>query len=213
MIGSVSDFIRRLAQVLPTGWFGDISPIRDAVFSGFSTAWCFIYSLITSVQLLARIATASGSFLDMISVDFFGANLPRWQSETDAHFLSRIQNELLRPRATRTALSLALTELTGRMPVIFEPARALDTGAYTVGGAGYCVAGGWGTLSKQYLSFVTAFRPLGAGIAQFAGYGTGGVLAYGDLSIVATQVTDAEIYAQAAAIIPLGHTAWLQIQD
>jgi hypothetical protein len=212
MLGSISDFIRRMQLVLPTRWFADSAPVAAAVLGGLGTAWAWIYQLIQTVRALARIASASGTFLDLISTDFFGASLPRWQNEGDAGFLKRIQNEMLRPRATRAALALALSELTGRAPVIFEPVRPEDTGGYTLGGVGYGVAGGWGNLCLRHTSFVTAWRPLGAGIAYVAGYGTGGPLAYGDLSQVAAPVSDASIFAQAAAVIPAGHTAWMRLQ-
>jgi hypothetical protein len=212
MTGSIADFIRRMQLVLPTRWFADSSPTTQAVLGGAGTAWSWTYGLIQTVRMLARIATSSGIFLDLISTDFFATSLPRWPSEGDAGFLARIQNEMLRPRATRAALALALTQLTGRAPVIFEPVRPEDTGGYTLGGVGYGVAGGWGNLSLRHASFVTAWRPLGSGIADVAGYGTGGPLAYGNLSQVAVPVSDSSIFAQAAAVIPVGHTAWMRLE-
>ncbi len=217
MLGDVSDFVRRMLAVLPNGWFADPAPpsqtptYLQAVLAGFATAWAAIYNLITTVQLLARLATVSGPFLDMASVDFFGNGLPRRPQESDTAFRLRLQQELLRPRATRSALSLSLTELTGTPPTIFEPARPADTGGYSTGGLGYSVAGGWGNLALHYASFVTVVRPAGGGIANFAGYGTGGLLYYGDLSMVTTPVTDADIYAAITAILPAGYTAWTRI--
>jgi hypothetical protein len=218
MIGDVADFIRRMLSVLPGRWFADptVSPqaptLLQALLAGFGTAWAAIFLLITQTELLARIATVFGPFLDMASTDFFGLLLPRRPNESDAHFRVRFQQELLRPRATRSALILALTELTGRAPAVFEPVRPADTGGYTIGGVGYCVAGAWGNLSLRHNCFVDALRPLGTGIANFAGYGTGGYLYYGDLSMVATPVTDADIYATVLAVLPAGQTAWVRIE-
>ena len=130
MIGDVADFIRRMLTVLPRRWFSDPAPagqpttLLQALLSGFAVAWSAIYLLITQVQRLSRLATVCGSFLDLASVDFFGSSLPRRPGELDAQFRLRVQQELLRPRATRAALSLALTELTGQTPTIFEPVRA-----------------------------------------------------------------------------------------
>jgi hypothetical protein len=220
MPGDVADFVRRMLQVLPVRWFADAPPIASAVLAGFGSAWAFIYGLIGTVRLMARIATATGPFLDLISIDFFAAGLPRRSGETDAAFLLRIQQEMLRPRATRAALHTALTELTGQAPVIFEPVRPADTGGYTVGGVGYATptsgsvvggGGGWGNLQLRHQSFITVLRPLGEGIAYLAGYGTAGALAYGDLSMVATPVTDAQIFAQVTAVVPAGHLAWVRL--
>jgi hypothetical protein len=217
MIGNVADFIRRMLAVLPNGWFADpASPPQpasylQALLAGFGTAWAAIYTLITCVQRLARLATVGGPFLDMASVDFFGNCLPRRPLESDTAFRQRIHQELLRPRGTRSALRLALTELTGHAPSIFEPARPADTGGYSAGGLGYSAAGGWGNLGLRYASFVTVVRPAGGGIADFAGYGTGGLLYYGDLSMMTTPVTDADIYAAATAILPAGYICWTRI--
>ena len=213
MLGDVGDFISRLWRVLPTRWFGDDAPFADAVLGGFATAWSAVYALIEAVRAQARLLTASGVFVDMISADFFGVWLPRRSGEGDAAFVRRIGVELLRPRGTRQALVTALTELTGRAPAVFEPARPADTGGYNVGGVGYGVAGGWGDLGLAYQSFVQVHRPQGAGIAELAGYDTGGVPAYGSLAMVQTQVSDADIYAQVAAVLPAGYTAWVNIQS
>jgi len=219
MPGDVLDFVRRMLVVLPGRWFCDPAlptqtpTLLQALLSGFGTAWALVYMLITNVQLLARLATVYGPFLDMASADFFGNELPRRLLETDAQFRLRVQQELFRPRGTRAAIARTLTELTGTAPRIFEPARPADTGGYTTGGIGYCVAGGWGNLTLRYASFVVATRPLGSGIAQFAGYGTGGYLYYGDLSMVARPVSDTDIFASAAAVLPAGYMAWMRIQD
>jgi hypothetical protein len=217
MIGDVADFVRRMLAVLPNGWFasateGPQQPIYlRAVLAGFGTAWAAIYTLIADVILLSRLTTVYGPFLDMASVDFFGDGLPRRVQETDAEFRLRLRQALLRPRATRSALSLALTELTGHVPTIFEPSRPGDTGGYDSGGLGYSVAGGWGNLELRYQSFVIVNRPSAGGIANFAGYGTGGYSYYGDLAMVNVPVTDAEIYAAVTGILPAGYLAWTRI--
>jgi hypothetical protein len=200
-----------MVQVLPVRWFADSAPLAGALLSGLGTAWSAIYGLIGNVRDQARIATATGMFLDLISADFFAGGLPRGATESDAGFLQRIQNEMLRVRGTRAALALALTELTGRAPQIFEPVRPQDTGGYTVGGVGFGVAGGWGNLASRHVSLVTALRPLGGGIAYFAGYGGGGLPVYGNLSMVATRVSDGDIATAVVAVLPVGHTAWLRI--
>ncbi len=212
MIGDVEDFVGRLWGVLPVRWFGDSAPVGSAVLAGFGTAWSRIYDLIAFVRDQSRLLTASGSFIDMIGADFFGAGLPRRGSEADTAYTQRLSNELLRARTTRAALHTALLQLTGREPHIFEPARPADTGGYAVGGVGYGVGGALGSLQLSYQCLVGVQRPLGAGIAQLAGYHTGGVPAYGSLALVIAPVSDTEIYACVAAVMPAGYSAWVQIQ-
>ena len=207
MTGDVQDLIRRMRAVLPRGWFSDTSSVTDGVLGATGAAWQAIYTLILAVIGLARISTATGPFLDMISADFFAADLPRVAGESDGSFRQRIQQELLRMRGTRAALDVALYQLTGVHPLIVEPARPQDTGGYSIGGAGYGVAGAWGNLAVSHTCFVTAYRPVGQGIANLAGYDTGGAVVYGNLDMVATEVTDASIFACAARVLPLGCTA------
>ena len=211
MTGDIPDFVRRMRAVLPKGWFSDAAPATGGVLAAIAAAWQAIYALIQTVIGLSRISTVTGPFLDMASADFFAADLPRVLGETDISFRTRIQQELLRARATRAALDLALYQLTGSHPQIVEPARPDDTGGYSVGGAGYGVAGAWGDLLISNTCFVTAYRPAGEGIANLAGYGTGGPVVYGDLNMIATEVTDASIFACATRVLPLGCTAWLRI--
>jgi len=219
MLGDAQDFVRRMMAVLPRRWFADptIPPqtptLLHALLAGFGSAWATIFALITDVQLLARLGTAFGPFLDMASQDFFGNSLPRRLQESDGDYRQRIKGELLRPRGTRSALVLAMMELTGSAPTVFEPARPADTGGYSSGGLGYSQAGGWGNLSLHYASFVTIFRPVGGGIANFAGYGSGGYLYYGNLSMVETQVTDRDILVKVSAILPAGFLAWIRIAN
>ena len=211
MIGDSNDMAARMRAVLPPRWFGDSAPLLGAVLAGLGTGWSAIYNLVTTVQAQTRIATAGGAFLDLISADFFGIALPRRPREGDAAFRTRIDQALLRPRATRAALVLALTEMTGRTPVVFEPARTSDTGGYSVGGVGYGFAGGWGSLALPYQVFVTAYRPPGGGIALLGGYGTSGIAGYGDLSMITTAVTDADIQAEVVSVLPAATIAWMNI--
>ena len=106
------------------------------------------------------------------------------------------------------------------MPLVFEPARPLDTGGYNVGGVGYNVAGGYGSTVLPTQVFVIAYRPLGQGIPNLGGYDSGvggyavgGQLAYASLSQVRGEVTDQNIYDAVAGTILAGTTAWVQIQS
>jgi hypothetical protein len=211
MLGDPADMARRLRAIIPFGWFSDSATVLPTLLEGLGTAWSLTYGLVQFVIQQTRILTATGTFLDAISLDFFANQLPRRNMESDGGFLARIENELLRARGTRAALSLALQQLTGNVPFIFEPRLASDTGGYTVGGVGYCVAGGWGCLALPFQFFVTAYRPQGGGISQLAGYGTGGIPTYGSLGMVQTPVPDAAIFASIPPLLPAATIAWARI--
>jgi hypothetical protein len=209
----MADMARRLRLVLPRGWFGDTTPVLDAALSGIGAAMAGVYALIQAVILQSRLVTATGVFIDSFAADFFGSGLLRWTGEADAAYRQRVGDELLRPRATRAAVTLALTQMTGRAPAIFEPARAEDTGGYTVGGVGYGVAGGWGNLQLPYQFFLTVFRPQEAGIAFLAGYGTGGVPVYGSLAMETDAPTDSALVAAVPPLLPAATIAWCRLSN
>jgi hypothetical protein len=204
---------RRVRALLPQGWFADDAPVLAGLLTGIGAAWSYVYALIQFVISQARIRSATSSFLDLISVDYFGSVLPRFGGEDDTLYRARIGNELLRPRGTRAALSVALRQLTGRSPTIFEPALTSDTGGYGLGGVGYGVAGGWGNLALPFQFFVTAYRPRGSGIALLAGYGSGGIPVYGDLSMEPAQILDADIIDAVPRLTPVATIAWMRISN
>jgi hypothetical protein len=236
--GDTNDMAARIRAVLPTSWFpgctpgaASSTPVLDAVLAGLGSAWAAMYALLAYTKLQTRIVTATGFFLDLVALDFFGNSLVRESGETDAAFQARIRSNIFAPRGTRAALALALTNLTGRTPAIFEPANTEDTGGYGTeaqggGGMGYCVAGGYGSLQLPFQCFVTAFRPIVGGIAQVTGYGDiaantlpgaggygVGAIEYADLGMAATQVTDAEIDVAIAAVMPAATIAWTRISN
>lgn len=218
-IGDQSDISTRLRQLIPGGWFQQgLVPIRDALLQGASSALSFAYSLLAYVRNQTRIATATDGFLDMIAGDFFGSTLLRATNQTDESFRARIIVNIFRERGTRNSVATLLTQLTGRAPVIFEPARPADTGGYGVGPIGYGVAGGYGSLLLPMQSFVTAYRPIGTGIPNIAGYGVStagyGVAAQGEyasLSSLQNNITDADIFAAIDSVRPAGYVIWARI--
>jgi len=219
MTGDTSDMLARLKSVLPGRWFGDTTPILDAVLTGFATAWSGLYALLANVKAQARIATASGIFLDIASTDYFGTSLPRRSGEADAAFSTRIRANLVLPRATRAGLSFVLQNLTGRTPVIFEPLNAADTGGYNSNSLGYGVAGAYGSANLPFQFFVTAYRPNATPVSNAGGYnfGPGGYnnapMFYADTAQAPGAIDDADIYAAAAAVLPVASIAWMNISN
>lgn len=217
--GDQSDFLARLKATLPS-WFGDSSPILNAVLSAFAWAASFVYGLITYATLQTRIKTATDDFLDLLSADFFGAALPRKTNETDAQFRARILVYLFRERGTRGALKTILQSLTGRTPRIFEPFNPLDCGGYNIGGVGYDVAGGYGSLQLNNQVFVTAYRQASSGIPNVIGYGSpeGGYntpsqIEYANMSMMDGLVSDSDIYDAIENVRPVCTTVWTQISN
>jgi len=217
--GDQSDILARIKAVLPVRWFADTAPILDSLLSGLSWAWSWIYSLLNYVQAQTRIATASDVWLDVIASDFFGDRLRRRAGQSDDAFRLLIQDNLLREHGTRQAIINAVKDLTGRQPSIFEPMRTTDTGGYTAGGVGYGAGGGWGNMLLPFQCFVTAFRPLGTGISLISGWGAPaggygiGTIEYASLAMVQGQVTDADINAAIANVLPVAAIAWTSIQN
>jgi len=218
--GDTTDLGARIKATLPP-WFGDSNPILSALVAGLSAALANFYSLYLYAQLQTRIKTATDGWLDMIAADFFGLRITRKANQTDASFRSLIIANLFRERATRKALIQVLTDLTGRAPVVIEPQRPADCGAYGVPTSGYGVAGFYGSTLLPAQAFVIAYRPATAGIPNIAGYGNspaayrtpsqGGE--YASLSMIIGQVTDADIYAAIDSVKPVGTVIWTTIKS
>ena len=222
MRGDQQDMVGRLRAVLPLRWFPDNTPILDCILNGLGCGWAFCYGLIQYAQTQARISTAQGVWLDLAARDYFGNRVLRRVHEGDDQFRDEILHDLLRERGTRASVCQILLDLTGRAPVIFEPANARDTGSYAGGasiggGMAYVSAGGWGSLQLPFQFFVTAYRPVGAGIGLVTGwngiaggYGAGAI-EYADLSMIQGQVTDADINAAIVDVLPVAVIGWTRI--
>jgi hypothetical protein len=224
MIGDQSDFQNRLTAVLPESWFPDSAPILDSLLGGLGAAWSLIHVMLQYATSQTRILTAGDMWLDLIAWDFFGRRLRRQPSEGDDALRRRIILEMFRERATRSAVESVLQDLTGRAPIIFEPARTTDTGGYASlegrgGGIAYNAAGGWGNLNLPFQCFVTAYRLNDGGIGQVTGWGGfsggygGGAIEYASLAMVQAQVTDADIYLAITGVLPAATIGWTQIID
>lgn len=219
-IGDRNDLLGRIQALLPHGWFGDSPTILTALLTGFAAIYSSLYAVLAYARLQMRIATSVDGFLDVISADFFGTSLPRNANESDTAFRNRITVNLFRERATRKAVIQVLTTLTGRAPLIVEPRRPADTGGYSIPTSGYGVAGAYGSLLLPYQAFVTAYRPIGSGIPFVAGYSStpsGYSVAsrgeYASLSMVINAVSDADIFAAVASVIPAGTITWMKISS
>ncbi|GGY07040.1 hypothetical protein [Paludibacterium paludis] len=214
MKGDVKDFVRRLATQLPP-WFGDDNPVRDAVLEGLATAHAWFFSFYLYVRAQTRLLSMADSALDLFALDFFGEAFRRGAGQSDSSFRNRIRINLFRERGTRRAVEDVLLELTGRAPVVIEPARMSDCGAVGVnlalGAAGYV-----GSLTLPFQAFVTAFRPRGNGAAGYPGvasnpFGLGINAIVAPESVMRPSVSDADILAAINAVKPAGTLVWARI--
>ncbi|MBB3213415.1 hypothetical protein FHW67_002707 [Herbaspirillum sp. Sphag1AN] len=222
--GDSSNIFARLRSYLPAGWFPDSAPILAGVLSGIASVLSVSYGLFIYAKAQTRILTATDGWLDLISYDFFGSNLPRKTGETDAAFLARIRANLFQERATRKAYTTVLTTLTGYAPIIFEPANPYDTGAMNAStSAGFCGVGRMGSIAMPYTVLVTAYRPklqgasMGMGFAdapKITAMNTPLSTSYnGSLSNYTSAASDADIYAAVNATRAEGITAWVAITN
>lgn len=216
MIGDTDDMAGRIRSVIPAQWFADDAPNLQALLKGLGRAWSGLYKLLKRVQEQARIKTASGIFLDLASKDYLGSSLPRRIGEADESYRSRILVAVLQPRTTRQALVSALSLLTGKAPAIFEPFNATDTGGYNLN-LGYNTLGGYGCLTLPFQFFVTAYNSSGISAIDDGGYGCGPggyntpPLFYASLSEISGGISNSDIYADIAAVIPTASIAWTKI--
>jgi hypothetical protein len=216
--------LQRIKATLPARWFGEHTPILDSVLNCLAAGWVSLFNLLDYVIIQTRISTALDGWLDLVARDYFGHRIQRRPEETDTSFRQRISTELLRDRCTRSAIYNVLVELTGRLPIIFEPTNPQDTGCYSssdtteIGCIGYCVSGGWGNLNSQFQVFVRAFRPVTPGIAMINGWG-GSIGGFGDgLSSYTSSNTnsswadDSEICETVARTAAVGTIIWISIE-
>jgi hypothetical protein len=209
------DIAVRLRAVIPARWFPDDAPVLDTVLTGLSCVWATLFQMLDTVRAQTRIATATGSGLDLVAFDFFGPRLQRRPQQSDTSLRDAIRRELLRERATRPALAALLTELSSQPPRIFEPSRPADTGAWCVA-TGYGLAGAWGSLALPYQCFIDITPAAGPGLARVAGWNAGagwgvGPIEYAGPDMLQGQASSAEINRAIAAVMPAGAIAWVRI--
>jgi len=216
-IGDQTDMFDRLKSLLPTGWFGDNNPIRDALLWGYAQTLSWAFTLYLYAQSQTRIKTATDGWLDLIGLDFFGNNLPRLSAQTDASYLNRILINIFRERATRKGMSQVLFDLTGRWPTIIEPSKPDDCGC--LGATLYLgVSGPIGSTICPYQAFVTVYRPISGGPGNWPGLHTNwfGLSSTSWLlpsTQLAPSVSDADIVAALEQTKMYGSAIWYRITN
>src|SRR6266498_3623383 len=103
MTSDRNDILQKLLATLPA-WFGDDAPNINTVLTGMAATGSFNYSEYEYAGLQTRVLSATGVFLDLISLDYLGGNLPRLANESDKSFRTRILVNLVRERGTRKSI-------------------------------------------------------------------------------------------------------------
>jgi hypothetical protein len=128
--GDTNDILARLQTLIPQAWFESAPPILQGVLTGSAAIDANIYALVAYAKLQTRIRTATGGWLDLIALDFYGNALPRQTGESDTNYRTRILAGLFSKANTRAVISAALADLLGSVPVIIESWSLLDTGMW-----------------------------------------------------------------------------------
>jgi hypothetical protein len=211
--GDQKDIFSRLKAQFPPSWFKS-SPNFDATLQGPAWALSTIYAQITYATLQTRIATATDGYLDLISNDFFGTELPRLPNEQDGPFRARILANLFVKGPTRANMSAVLTLITGRVPDIFEPSNTTDSGGWDGGFYWDTGVGKWGA-PMPYQSFVTAYRPItnvqSLGELDSWRWSWDSYGAWSETAL--TAITDAAIIAAVESTRMTGTVVWMRIED
>lgn len=171
MKGDQADQFARLQSLLPP-WFGasDESPAVNAVLQGAAWALAFVYGLYAFALTQIRIATASGGWLDLIAVDYFGDDLRRFGSESDANYSRRIRLEILRQRNTRAGIDRAVFDLTANHPDIYEAFRPASCACLGTLGFALGAVGLLGSSGAPLEVIVATPAPTGYGVPNRPGW-------------------------------------------
>lgn len=186
-----NDFVGRLLRQMPTRWFPSVAPRLNAILQAPALLFSLAYAMLTFSKAQQRIATASGSFLDLAAADYFGPDgLTRLEFEGDPAYRARIKYSLTAPRGTLAGMAGMLKQLTGNDATIFQPNLPSNCGGLGtlanpgIGGGGLFwglgippnygsfggLGGAFGTLTMPAQVFITVPPPV-TGFNVFGGYG------------------------------------------
>lgn len=227
-IGDFDDIIYRFNQYL-VDWFGTSPHLVDSIIEGYAKIWSQFYELYVYVKKQTRIKTATDINLDNISKDFFGGELPRKGAENDESFRKRILAFLLREKATREGMRKVLKFITGNEPLIIEPFRPLDVGAYNQPQTlAYNKKGWYSSMHKAYQAYIIVYRTPTDGLGNYAGYNVPNhgysvvqlptvlnpvLNAYGSLKQIEGFITNAEIYRIISQTRMNSTRIWVRIES
>ena len=109
----------------------------------------------------------------------------------------------------------AFTLLTGRAPIIFEPANPLDTKCYN-STAFYNGTGRYGSVNLPFQTFLIAYRPYVQSFGVLSAYNDNAYYDssyYTNSALIAGAVTDQDILNTVDSVKPAGTIVWVNIQN
>jgi hypothetical protein len=169
-------FHERLWSLMPKGWFpipADAPNLR-AFLAGPEAAIGGVVDALTDAKTQSRIRTATGFWLDLVALDFFGRRVQRAQGQSDAGFRAVILANLIQERVTKRGMASVIENITGISPTIFELWDAQFSGGLDAGF--YCDFSIAGDVALNHQCLISANRP------QTGLPGFGGLIADGDFS-------------------------------
>jgi hypothetical protein len=209
-LGDQDDSFARLKALLPR-WFGDQTPVLDALLRGLAHLVSVGYDLIRYAKQQTRIKTATADWLDLMAQDFFGEALRRQVGQTDTAYRQRLIANLFRERATRAGLVKLVTELTGRAPTVFEPHRLADSAAY---GYSHYGQARYGARGYPFQAWVSVWRahdarlPPKAGFYEHSQYEQ---VSYASRQQLQGALSDAELLLAIHRVKPIGTVIWVKL--
>lgn len=195
----IDDLIAQFKAWLPEGWVGSDTPNLDAVAAGISAILAVNYEQINYALLQARIDTCTGDNIDSFARDYFGNYCSRLPNESDGAFRLRVKANLIINAQTRESIETALLQLTGFIPLIWEP-MAFDQGfalGYSYLGYNSPTSPGGLSAYHPYYYRITVFRLGNPALNIFGGLGNsiylGGPGALVDPNIFGDYISDEAI--------------------
>lgn len=222
--GSQADIAARLRRHLPRSWFGEgdrPTPVLDSLLWGLAAILCGSFDLYAFAKAQTRLATATGGWLDLAALDYFGPDaFPRFRGEGDRAYSRRLRQEVLRRRVTRGAIDSVVFDLTGSHPRIFEGWDSPTTGGWGTPAFAFGAAGLWGSSSAPLHTIVSMPLPQGYGIpnrggwgSRVGGYGVGNFSFANDVDLIGSGPTQADIIAAIDRVRAAGTTIIVQFDS
>ena len=150
----------------PQIWSNDAAKKPSGLHYGLAMALSENIETIGSGVLYAynaqRLQTATDDALVLFAQDFFGNTLPKKSGESDDSYRARIQQNLFKPKLTRQAITLFVTDLVGQAPRLMSPNNPGDTAAW--GWSGWDadlpdLPSRWGNPALAYQGFIITELP------------------------------------------------------
>lgn len=117
---------QQIIGYVPTNWVApiELTPkhLTYAVYKGLGYNDEVIMTQLQFIQQQLSLLTATGTQIDLIAKDYFGANLPRFANEMDVSYISRILGRMFVATCTRTGFLAVIEKTVGSGHAMLEQA-------------------------------------------------------------------------------------------